>query len=141
MNDLRKMPEGQRDTSPRSSPSNRVTLILVFAEIEDNGICRRSRSRRSRTHSDSSGTLASTWSTICGARASSGPPGEGTSAFATHHPRTLLRRNCSVSLILFSCDGGHLVLPASGALLVSREYGGNLMVNPPRPVWERSELT
>ena len=46
-----------------------------------------------------------------------------------------------MGLILFSCDGGHLVLPARGSLLVSRENGGNLVVNPPRPVWERSELT
>jgi hypothetical protein len=46
-----------------------------------------------------------------------------------------------VSQILFSCDGGHLVLPDRASLLVSRENGGNLVVNPPRPVWERSELT
>src|SRR4051812_15300389 len=60
---------------------------------------------------------------------------------ATHHPRTPPRRNCSVTLILFSCDGGHLVLPGRTSLLVSRENGGNLVVNPPRPVWERSELS
>lgn len=46
-----------------------------------------------------------------------------------------------MSLMLFSCDGGHLVLPDRASLLVSRENGGNLVVNPPRPVWERSELT
>jgi diadenosine tetraphosphate (Ap4A) HIT family hydrolase len=46
-----------------------------------------------------------------------------------------------VSLILFSCDGGDLVFPDRASLLVSRENGGNLVVNPPRPVWERSELT
>jgi hypothetical protein len=33
------------------------------------------------------------------------------------------------------------MLPDRGALLVSREHGGNLVVNPPRTVWERSELT
>jgi hypothetical protein len=43
--------------------------------------------------------------------------------------------------ILFSCAGGHLALPDQGAALVSREDGGNLLVNPPREVWERSELT
>ena len=43
--------------------------------------------------------------------------------------------------ILFSCVGGHLALPDRGAALVSREDGGNLLVNPPREVWERSELT
>jgi hypothetical protein len=44
-------------------------------------------------------------------------------------------------LILFRCDGGSLVLPDRESLLASRENGGNLVVNPPRPVWERSELT
>ena len=43
--------------------------------------------------------------------------------------------------ILFSCDGGDLVLPDRASLLVSRENGGNLVVHPPRAVWERSELT
>jgi len=33
------------------------------------------------------------------------------------------------------------VLPASPLLLATRSDGGNLLVNPPRPVWERSELT
>jgi len=42
---------------------------------------------------------------------------------------------------LFRCDGGEIVLPARGAALVSRVDGGNLIVNPPREVWERSELT
>ena len=46
-----------------------------------------------------------------------------------------------MGLTLFSCAGGALVLPARASLLVSRENGGNLVVNPPRPVWERSELT
>jgi diadenosine tetraphosphate (Ap4A) HIT family hydrolase len=46
-----------------------------------------------------------------------------------------------VSQILFSCQGGRLVLPDPASLLVSRENGGNLVVNPPRPVWERSELS
>ena len=46
-----------------------------------------------------------------------------------------------MGLILFSCDGGHLVLPDRASLLASRENGGNLVVNPPRAVWERSELT
>ena len=46
-----------------------------------------------------------------------------------------------MSLMLLRADGGALILPARGSLLVSRENGGNLVVNPPRPVWERSELT
>jgi diadenosine tetraphosphate (Ap4A) HIT family hydrolase len=44
-------------------------------------------------------------------------------------------------LILFRTAGGDLVLPDRASLLVSREHGGNLVVNPLRPVWERSELT
>lgn len=41
---------------------------------------------------------------------------------------------------LFSCDGGQIVLPDVGAALIDRADGGNLIVNPPRDVWERSEL-
>lgn len=44
-------------------------------------------------------------------------------------------------MIVFSCDGGSIVLPADGVALVDRADGGNLIINPPRPVWERSELT
>lgn len=44
-------------------------------------------------------------------------------------------------LRLFSCDGGHLVLPDRASLLVGAANGGNLVVLPPRPVWERSELS
>jgi hypothetical protein len=46
-----------------------------------------------------------------------------------------------MSLTLLRGDGGALVLPDRANLLVSREHGGNLVVNPPRLVWERSELT
>lgn len=46
-----------------------------------------------------------------------------------------------MSVTLLRSDGGALVLPDRANLLVSRELGGNLVVNPPRPVWERSELT
>lgn len=42
-------------------------------------------------------------------------------------------------MILFTCAGGSIVLPE--LVLVDREDGGNLIVNPPREVWERSELT
>ena len=42
---------------------------------------------------------------------------------------------------IFSFDGGSLALPDERLVLVSREDGGNLIVLPPRPVWERSELT
>ena len=45
-----------------------------------------------------------------------------------------------MSVTLFTCNGGHLVLPDRASLLVGRENGGHLVVNPPRPVWERSEL-
>lgn len=41
---------------------------------------------------------------------------------------------------LLVCAGGALVLPAQGSQLVDREDGGNLVVDPPRPVWERSAL-
>lgn len=40
---------------------------------------------------------------------------------------------------LCQCSGGTVQLPAK--LLNNRLDGGNLVVNPPRPVWERSELT
>lgn len=41
---------------------------------------------------------------------------------------------------LFTCGGGEVILPERGTVLVGREDGGNLIVNPPREVWERSEL-
>ena len=40
---------------------------------------------------------------------------------------------------LFKCDGGQIVLPFE-LPLIDREDGGNLVVVPPREVWERSEL-
>lgn len=40
---------------------------------------------------------------------------------------------------LFTSGGGSIVLPE--LVLVDREDGGNLIVDPPRVVWERSELT
>jgi hypothetical protein len=46
-----------------------------------------------------------------------------------------------MSIVLFRCEGGDLVLPNRNLVLVSREDGGNLIVNPPREVWERSELS
>ena len=46
-----------------------------------------------------------------------------------------------MSRVLFRCDGGDLVLPDAAGVLASRLDGGNLLVNPPRPVWERSELS
>jgi rubrerythrin len=46
-----------------------------------------------------------------------------------------------MSLKLFTCHGGHIVLPDRTLVLVSRQDGGNLIVIPPRDVWERSELT
>lgn len=46
-----------------------------------------------------------------------------------------------MSRVLFRCDGGEVVLPDRSAVLATRLDGGNLLVNPPRPVWERGELT
>ena len=43
-------------------------------------------------------------------------------------------------LTLLSCPGGHLVLPDASLVLVDRDDGGNLVVDPPRPVWDRSAL-
>ncbi len=40
---------------------------------------------------------------------------------------------------IFSSAGGSVVLP--GKVLCDRQDGGHLIVNPPRPVWERSCLT
>ncbi len=45
-----------------------------------------------------------------------------------------------MKLTLFACTGGTLVLPARESLLLSREDGGNLVIYPPRQVWERSAL-
>jgi hypothetical protein len=47
----------------------------------------------------------------------------------------------AVAVPIFSCSGGDVLLPDRRLLLADREDGGNLVVNPPRPVWERSELT
>lgn len=41
--------------------------------------------------------------------------------------------------ILLACEGGTVELP--GKLLNGRQDGGHLLVNPPRDVWERSELS
>lgn len=46
-----------------------------------------------------------------------------------------------MAITLFSCAGGLVVLPDAKLTLVSRADGGNLIVNPPREVWERGELT
>jgi hypothetical protein len=46
-----------------------------------------------------------------------------------------------MSITLFSCDGGEVLLPDRVLVLVSRTDGGNLIVKPPRDVWERGELT
>ncbi len=45
-----------------------------------------------------------------------------------------------MAITLFRCRAGRLTLPEKGLALVSREDGGNLVVWPNRPVWERSEL-
>ena len=43
-------------------------------------------------------------------------------------------------LTLLTCAGGSLVLPDAALVLVDRDDGGNLVVDPPRPVWDRGEL-
>jgi len=40
--------------------------------------------------------------------------------------------------ILFSCAGGQVLRPST--VLCDRADGGHLVVNPPRPVWERNGL-
>ena len=42
---------------------------------------------------------------------------------------------------LYICRAGDIFLPDETLTLVDRLDGGNLIVNPPREVWERSELT
>lgn len=46
-----------------------------------------------------------------------------------------------MGLTILECQGGEIVLPDPTLVLVGREDGGNLIVKPPRPVWERSELS
>jgi hypothetical protein len=46
--------------------------------------------------------------------------------------------NTPASSALFTCEGGSIVRPAT--VLCDRLDGGHLIVNPPRPVWERSSL-
>ncbi len=46
-----------------------------------------------------------------------------------------------MSITLFRCSGGQIALPDRTLVLVDRNDGGNLIVNPPRDVWERSQLT
>jgi diadenosine tetraphosphate (Ap4A) HIT family hydrolase len=45
----------------------------------------------------------------------------------------------AMSSPLYACSGGQIVLPH--LVLCDRQDGGHLIVNPPRPVWERSLLT
>jgi len=42
---------------------------------------------------------------------------------------------------LFTCSGGVVTLPDDKLVFVDRRDGGHLVVNPPRVVWERGELT
>ena len=46
-----------------------------------------------------------------------------------------------MSIALLRSPGGTLLLPDRSAVLLDRADGGNLVVLPSRPVWERSELT
>ncbi|HUQ33672.1 MAG TPA: hypothetical protein VM095_16245 [Pyrinomonadaceae bacterium] len=46
-----------------------------------------------------------------------------------------------MGLKIFTCPGGHVVIPDTELVLVSRQDGGNLIVVPPREVWDRGELT
>ena len=45
-----------------------------------------------------------------------------------------------MSIALLRSPGGTLLLPDPTSVLLDRADGGNLVVLPPRPVWERSEL-
>lgn len=45
-----------------------------------------------------------------------------------------------MSITLLRTPGGTLLLPDLASVLLDRADGGNLVVLPPRPVWERSEL-
>ena len=45
-----------------------------------------------------------------------------------------------MSITLLRCSGGEIVLPNRTLVLVDRHDSGNLIVNPPREVWERGEL-
>ena len=45
-----------------------------------------------------------------------------------------------MGVTIFTSSGGEVVLPEAGRVLVPRLDGGHLIVNPPRTVWERSEL-
>ena len=42
---------------------------------------------------------------------------------------------------LLRTSGGEVLLPRPPSILATRADGGNLVVMPPRPVWERSELS
>lgn len=46
-----------------------------------------------------------------------------------------------MSITLFSCTGGKVVLPAGATVFVDRRDGGNLVVDPPTAVWDRTELS
>jgi hypothetical protein len=46
-----------------------------------------------------------------------------------------------LGLKLFTCGGGHVLLPDRNLVLVDRRDGGVLIVTPPREVWERGELS
>ena len=46
----------------------------------------------------------------------------------------------SMNLKILTCVGGAIQLPSPALVLVDRADGGNLIVTPPRRVWERSEL-
>src|SRR5690349_17361720 len=46
----------------------------------------------------------------------------------------------TVGNVLLTTSGGTVVLPDTSLVLCDRKDGGNLIVNPPREVWDRSEL-
>ena len=45
-----------------------------------------------------------------------------------------------MAITLFSCIGGAVALPDRNLVLADRLDGGHLIVDPPRAVWDRSEL-
>lgn len=46
-----------------------------------------------------------------------------------------------MSITLFSCVGGKLILPSGATVFIDRRFGGNLILDPARPVWDRTEFS
>lgn len=62
-----------------------------------------------------------------------------TSASISTFPQASSIDRAKAEEVLFTCSAGAVVSPAN--ILCDRADGGHLVVNPPRPVWERNCLT